>query len=949
MASPQGGSATAVALAASLLPGTPVCLAHVRSEALCGARGVVARAAAGAEPLAAGNVHVLLLSPPSAVAAHPAGVSVAAHKLAVEGPLDPALLPGPAQAAAPPQRQVHFAPVQPAEAREAREGAAARVAEPWFPPESDSLADALAAAMHAGASAQPGCAPSLAACATVLSRGAAGDAGAMHAAATLLLLHARSDDKLDEAAVAAALACFATTLPELQARDDLKLTLTLLEALSLLLRGGAGRKHKAGRVRAAVEAGVPRALVTCCLRRGLGVAHLSALCVLFTDFILSRDADVAGGQPYRAMSAALDAGLLEAMVPLLDPTVEPGEDVETLVRGVLLILSAMLARGDDDALRRAAAAALLPALRRLLARLPSAAEAVSSVGSIMMELTQNGTRTDALRELTEADLRRLLAAAAAAPNVARAETIIRTVTAAVNFAPLRPVAASLGALEAGVAFMRRHPGVAGAQAAGCSLLGNVVAGCVPNKQGAAKAGAMAAVLDAAAAHGRDVKVATAAALCIENLAANCHANAAAVGPAGVAALLGLLREHGDDEHVATHAMFAACNVCTAGGESEGDTNSPQEEAKFAAWIAGGGYALVVRAMERFPLVLVVQEAGVALMYRFAINASVPLRDACLDAGAVPAVLSAMATFMRDPARDATSMISAGCRFLARMFAPALASGSAAERHVERACAAGAPRTLVAAMKHFQAAGDEACVAHAADALVGLTRDDRAPFATLPAMNAAGVLDAAAAGLRAMPANHEAYATQANIVTVMLQRQPELQATVCASGIIEALVAGVACRTGAGVVAKHAGWTAVTVASSYHKSKEAMCRAVCAGVLEALEADGRSAAPCTSAFGGAANRASFIACMAAVAVDHDEHATGAHAACARCEAMRVDGRMCGARSCGARVRRAEEGAAAKTRKLPRCAGCGRRAYCCLAHQRDDWGRHKAACKAAQAAG
>lgn len=527
-------------------------------------------------------------------------------------------------------------------------------------------------------------------------------------------------------------------------------------------------------------------------------------------------------------------------------------------------------------------------------------------------------------ELTEAHLRRLLAAAAAAPSAARAETPLRTLTAACNFAPLRPVAASLGALEAGVAFMRRHPSNASAQAAGCSLLGNVVAGCVPNKQRAGSAGAMAAVLDACTAHGRDLKVATAAALCMENLAANCHANAAAVGPPGVAALLGLLREHGDNEHVATHAMFAACNVCTAGGEGEADTNSPQEECKFAAWIAGGGYALVVRAMARFPLLLLVQEAGVALLYRFAINVSAPLRDACLDAGAVPAVLSAMATFMRDPSPDATSTISAGCKFLARMFAPSQSSGSAAESHIGRACTAGAPRTLVAALKRFQAAGDEACalVAHAADAVVALTRDE-----TRPAMIAAGMLDAAAAGLRAMPGNHEAYATQANIVTLLLLQQPELQAAVCAAGIIEALVAGAACRIGAGMVAKHAGWTAIMVAASYHKNKEAMGRAVCAGVLDALEADdGRSASPCTSAFSGASNRALFVAAMTVAAAEHDEHATGAHAGCARCEVMRVEGRMC-----GARVRRADEAtAAAKTRKLPRCAGCNRRAYCCLAH-------------------
>jgi hypothetical protein len=290
-------AASAVALAASLLPGTPVCLAHVRSEALCGARGVVARAAGGAEPLAAGNVHVLLLSPPSAVAAYPAGVSVAAHKLAVEGPPDPALLPAAKEAQEAPQRQVQFTPVRPAESRAERDHGRAAT-KPWFPEESDVLAAALAATLNAGGTAQPGL--SLAACVGVLSR--ATEAESLHAAALLMLTHARSDEKLDEAAVAAAMACLAANLPALQAREDRKLMLTLLEALSLLLRGGAGRAHKAGRVRAAVKAGLPRALVRCCSRPGLGIAQVSALCLPLTDVLLSRDADAPGGQPNRAMA-----------------------------------------------------------------------------------------------------------------------------------------------------------------------------------------------------------------------------------------------------------------------------------------------------------------------------------------------------------------------------------------------------------------------------------------------------------------------------------------------------------------------------------------------------------------------------------------------------------------------------------------------------------------------
>ena len=57
----------------------------------------------------------------------------------------------------------------------------------------------------------------------------------------------------------------------------------------------------------------------------------------------------------------------EALIPLLDPTIEADEDVESHVGCVLLVVTALLARGGADALRRAGA--LLATLRRLLARL----------------------------------------------------------------------------------------------------------------------------------------------------------------------------------------------------------------------------------------------------------------------------------------------------------------------------------------------------------------------------------------------------------------------------------------------------------------------------------------------------------------------------------------------------------------------------------------------------
>jgi hypothetical protein len=69
--------------------------------------------------------------------------------------------------------------------------------------------------------------------------------------------------------------------------------------------------------------------------------------------------------------------------------------------------------------------------------------------------------------------------------------------------------------------------------------------------------------------------------------------------------------------------------------------------------------------------------------------------------------------------------------------------------------------------------------------------------------------------------------------------------------------------------------------------------------------------------------------------------GSGCACARCAAARASGDMCALPSCGARAR----GAAAP---LLKCSGCRAAAYCDAAHQRQDWARHKQACRAAAAA-
>jgi hypothetical protein len=928
---PESGAAAA-ALAASLLPGTPVCLAHVSNATLRDARGVVARAAPGAAPLTPGHVHVLLLSPPHALAAYPVGVSVAAHKLAVEGTPDPGLLPA-AKPAAEEPRRANF-PTAPSAApreltpSEQAEAAACEAAPSaaWFPEDEAHLAALMCTAglMSAGSGVAN---MTTAECLAVLERGrvsgsALGAAVLLQTltAAARILLHRLRHDAPDDATAAACLKCLAAMLPSEHALRDSKLRLTLLEATSVLLRGGGSRAV------CAVEAGLLPALASCAAGPDVSAATASCICLLCTDIMTAPSP--AGQQPYWALSRALEAGILESLVPLLGQRASSREVPES--ESVLMVLLAMLSRGGAAARRRAAAAGLLAMLRRVLARVPPDSTTLQSVASVMCELSEHGTQPAFLRELDESDLRRLLTAVTAAQSVDMAEAPLRAVTAACNIVSLRPVAASLGAFEAAVAVMRRLPADARAQAAGLSLIANVASGYVPNKRRAGAVGAMAAAFDVCTRHAADATVMTSAVLCIENLTANCYQNASAADAAAVALLLGVLRQHASSEHISAHAMFAISNICTAGGEEEAPTNSAAEERKRAAFVTGGGFTLVVAALARFPRDPLLQEAGAAVLFRFCSNMGAPLRTACLDAGTVPTVLRGMAAFAGDPSPDASSAVDAGCRFLTRIFAVSECTGAVFVSHIERACAAGAARTCVALLRRFQAAGDELRVAHAADALTSLARP-----ATLQALMDAGALAAAAASLRAMPTDHFAFAGLCNVITMVLSERRDAQTEVSASGAIEALVAGVACRTGAPGPVKHAGWTAIMVASAMHKDAAAKARAVCAGVMEALDADTKCAAPCVTAFGSADQRRQFVALMAAAAAEHDTHATGSHAGCTRCEGLRAAGRMCGARGCGARARRADDAAAAaKTRKLAVCSGCNQRAYCCTVRTRNE---------------
>jgi hypothetical protein len=84
--------------------------------------------------------------------------------------------------------------------------------------------------------------------------------------------------------------------------------------------------------------------------------------------------------------------------------------------------------------------------------------------------------------------------------------------------------------------------------------------------------------------------------------------------------------------------------------------------------------------------------------------------------------------------------------------------------------------------------------------------------------------------------------------------------------------------------------------------------------------------------------SIAAHLQAAAARHDG-APCTHADCALCAGARARGAVCALPGCSARKRGADDAA----KKLLRCGSCRTVCYCCAAHQRDDWARHKGECR------
>jgi hypothetical protein len=170
-----------------------------------------------------------------------------------------------------------------------------------------------------------------------------------------------------------------------------------------------------------------------------------------------------------------------------------------------------------------------------------------------------------------------------------------------------------------------------------------------------------------------------------------------------------------------------------------------------------------------------------------------------------------------------------------------------------------------------------------------------------------------------------------IACLVCKHRENLQAA-CAAGAIEAVVAA------ADTSIEH-----LESGSAYDTACDALKEivwggdaqedaALRAGALEVLSVD------CWRATGAPheADRVHVIARLELAARRHDAGVCTHHATCKRCAGMRAAGTMCALAGCCARMRDARK-------KLLRCGRCGVACYCGVAHQRDDWVRHKAECR------
>jgi hypothetical protein len=208
--------------------------------------------------------------------------------------------------------------------------------------------------------------------------------------------------------------------------------------------------------------------------------------------------------------------------------------------------------------------------------------------------------------------------------------------------------------------------------------------------------------------------------------------------------------------------------------------------------------------------------------------------------------------------------------------------------------------------------------------------------------AAGAVEAVVAVMRAHPADADlqrtACQTFAALVCGSVRHASNLQRA-CAAGGIEAIVTSGLLAAGRMQNMDLFRDAFCLLSHFIAGSKPNIARAMRAGALEALlagdhiEMDNEDRRHI---------RAILIRELRAAAAQHDADGACVRADCMRCAGMRARGDMCALPGCCARKR-----AGGGNKKLLRCGSCDSAWYCGAPHQREDWARHREACRARRA--
>jgi hypothetical protein len=534
----------------------------------------------------------------------------------------------------------------------------------------------------------------------------------------------------------------------------------------------------------------------------------------------------------------------------------------------------------------------------------------------------------------------------------------------------RAALAAHGAINAVVAALQVHRGDRHIVEYGCKVLEAYVNCEAANARAAGAAGAVEALVEAMAAHVQNLAVLSWASGVLNVLLFydDTNENARRAGASGaVGTLLSIMRAHAGDARAQWWGCAALANLVNKDATSRIQAiNAGAVEAIIAALNSGLTQAgagaddmqllvqgcmalgnvckesiaavdarsttLVGDATKTVMAALDAHPADSELQHRgcFALGAFAGGRQAGVArAGAIPAVVRALRL------HPASAGVQGSC-------CTALTELCQVDTHnAVAACSEGAIALIAAAMRAFH--GDDQANVQTRACLA--LRDIISTTAAQDAARTAGAVEAVVLALHAHPANPVVqFAGCATLVGMVYRNTLNIRAAV-AAGAIDAVVAAFAVSAPTSADRANARTTpyaacCLALDKLIHESGDDEAHARIATSAGALEAVLEYEQPRHGQYWSEAGHQRLLEQLRAAAARHDADGACAAAGCKRCATMRARGQLCAAPGCGAR-RRADDAA----RRLLRCGRCRVTAYCCVAHQRADWARHKPDCRRA----